>query len=149
MMPLWIVMVGSLFIGIFAVITVPAEQAQRSRLVAEVVATNFLSYRASVVDYTNTHPAAAGTINDASLTFKLGYIRDSRWTNTIQSNTLYVYSTAAVEPRVKEVVFNKTGRSLTSGVKGSSGRLISPNGIDTGIVLPASIPTGAITMVGD
>ncbi|ACT52143.1 type IV pilus biogenesis protein PilM [Methylovorus glucosotrophus] len=142
-------MIGTLFIGFFALVTVPAEQAQRSLLVADVVATNFLTYRASVVEYTNAHPSASGTINDSSLTFKLGYIRDPRWTNTIQSNTLYIYSSTTLEPRVKEVVFNKTRRNLSSGIKGSSGRLISPNGIDTGIVLPASIPTGAITMVGD
>lgn len=149
MFPLWIVMIGGLFIGVYSAITVPNEQTLRGSLTADITATNFLAYRASVIDYKNLHPSSTGTIADSSLIFKLGYIRDVRWTNIIQANTLYVYSASSIEPQVKSAVIKKTGNAYTSGIKGSSGNLIGSDGSDTGIVLPASIPVGALTLVGD
>lgn len=149
MFPLWIVAVGGFFIVLISSITVPKELSKRSDLVADVTATNMIAYRAAVIDYKNTNPAATGTIADASITFLPGYIRDTRWTNLIQANTLYVYSTAAVAPQAKDKVFDKVGRSLSVGIKGSSGDLISPLGDNTGVILPVSIPTGAITILGD
>lgn len=149
MFPLWIVMVGALFIAIVSSSTVPAELHNKSVLIADVTATNFVAYRAAVIDYKNNNPGATGTIADTSLTFLPGYIRDGRWTNLIQSNTLYVYSTSTVETQAKTMIFTKNGNSLSVGTKSAASHLISPYGEDTGIVLPASIPQGVITIVGD
>lgn len=148
MTALWIAFVGAMLLAFSLAVSVPAQERQQAALVADVSATNFYSYRTAVINYINANPAATGTIADGSLTFLPGYIRDTRWTHLIQSGTLFVYSTGTASPDSVMALYKKGGKSLLIGKKSSGGNLFSANGTDTGVPLPAAIPTGAITVVG-
>lgn len=146
---LWIALVGALLLAVNLAVTVPEKEHQQKTVAAEVAATNFYAYRTAVIDYINTHSGATGTIADSSLTFLPGYIRDTRWTHLIQSGTLYVYSTVTTSMEsVSPILFQKGGKSLLIGKKAASGNLVSADGRDSGMALPAAIPVGAIVVVG-
>lgn len=149
MMPLVLTTVGALILALHLSATEPARLERERVLTADVAATNFFAYRTAVLNYVNANSGATGTIADGSLTWLTGYIRDSRWTNLIQSGTLFVYSTGSVSPDTVKAVFQKGGKSILIGKKSSSGNLVSAYGSDTGIVLPGAIPVGSITVVGN
>lgn len=148
-MALWIALVGAMLLAFSLASSVPAQEQQARTLTADVAATNFYAYRAAVINYLVANPGAAGTIADGSLTFLPGYIRDTRWTNTIQGGTLFVYSTGAASIEAAMTIYQKGGKSLLIGKKAASGNLVSATGIDSGIALPATISVGAITIVGN
>lgn len=149
MMALWIAMVGAMLLVFSLAVSVPAQQQKTITLTADVTATNFYAYRAAVINYQTANPGATGTIADGSMTFLPGYIRDARWTNLIQGGTIFVYSTGTASIDAMANVYQKGGKSLLIGKKGTSGNLISATGTDTGIVLPAAITVGAMTIVGN
>ncbi len=149
MIGLWVALVGAMLLAINLATGVPAQQQQIRTLVADVAATNFYAYRAAVITYYNANPAANGTIADGSMTFLPGYIRDARWTNLIQGGTLFVYSTGTASIDAVTTMYQKGGKSLLIGKKSAGGNLVSATGTDTGIPLPAVIPVGAITIVGN
>lgn len=149
MMSLWIALVGAMLLAVSLAINVPAQEQQARTLTADVAATNFYAYRAAVINYLVANPGATGTIADGSLTFLPGYIRDARWTNVIQGGTLFVYSTGTESIDSVTTIYQKGGNSLLIGKKAASGNLVGATGIDSGIALPAAIPAGAITIVGN
>lgn len=126
---------------------------ERERTVAftlaegEVAATNFLSYRESVVKYKTANPTAT-SIGDAVLTWQLGFIRDSRWQNTIFNGVLYVYSVDPAQPAMLQAVYNRTGKSVMVGIKSNSGNLINSTGQTLPAVIPTVVPVGAIVYIG-
>ncbi len=127
------------------------ERAQTAQFViarGDVAATNFLSYRSSVVQYRTANPGATGTIADASLSWQAGFIRDTRWTNLITGGELYVYSTAAADPAVLQAAYAKAGNYVMVGTKNASGNLVNAAGAIISITLPGVIPAGALVYVG-
>jgi len=114
----------------------------------DVAAINFLSYRQAVVNYRIQNPTATGTIADDSLTWQVGFIRDTRWTNVISDDELYVYSKAAATPAVLQAAYAKSGRNIMIGKKDAAGMLNTASGSIIQADLPASIPVGAIVFVG-
>lgn len=149
MKALWIALVGAMLLAVSLAVSIPAQEQQARSLAADVTATNFYAYRASVINYINANPGATGTIADGSLTFLPGYVRDTRWTNLIQGGTLFIYSTGTESIDSVTAMYQKGGKSLMIGKKAASGNLVSATGIDSGIPLPAAIPAGAITIVGN
>ena len=148
MIALWIALVGAMLLAFSLAVSVPAQEQQTMALTADVAATNFYEYRAAIISYFYANPSTTGTIADVSLTFLPGYLRDARWTNVIQGGTLFVYSTGVESIDSVMAMYQKGGTSLLIGKKSASGNLVSATGIDTGILLPAAIPVGAITIVG-
>lgn len=114
----------------------------------DVAATNFLSYRQSVVTYRTANPASAGTIPDAVLTWQTGFIRDARWTNVITGGELFVYSLAVPDPAALQAIFAKAGNYVMVGTKNTAGNLVNAAGSTIAISLPGVIPIGAIVYVG-
>jgi len=115
------------------------------------MAANLYAYRSGVVAYVYAHPAASGTIADASMTFPLGYIRNPVWTNTVQAGVPYVYSTAVLSPYAMEAIANRGRRSMMVGKKDAAGHMTSLTGAATGFVLPgamAAVPQGAVVVIG-
>lgn len=145
-----VVFFGSIFCAVTAAQT-PKEQNFSMQAEADVSASNFMSYRVSVQKYLQANPNATGTITDSALTnFWLpGYIRDTRWSNLISGNTLFVYSTTGAAQSLLEKVYDKSKESYLVGRKNSTtGKLESVRGVDTGVLLPASIPNNALVILG-
>jgi hypothetical protein len=152
-------MASLMFIALIALMSalyVPEQEARANDAIADSAATSFLGYRESVITYLNSNPSTAtGTVPDASLTYPWGYSRDTRWTNTYTASggTLVVYEATANTAGLSTVLdqlYRKTNKSFSVGRKSADGtsQLISANGFATGIILPASVPNGAIAMVG-
>ena len=128
--------------------TVPQQMAFNANLSAQVSASNMLSYRSSVVSYLTTHPGTTGTVQDASLTFQAGYVRNPAWTNQITGGTLYVYSKSgySLPAGTSNALFTATQNSPMVGINNNS-NLQGPGGIV--IPLPAGIPLNALVIVGN
>jgi len=151
MYPIFLVTFFGAMVMYYTAIDVPAKEAAFVATKSDVVATNFFAYREAVQRYLQANPSATGTIDDTSLApyWLPGYIRDPRWTNLVSGGTLYVYSTAPVDHGTISAIWRKSSGNLLAGTKSiTTGRLISFNGFDTGISLPASITANAIVMMG-
>ena len=138
-------------VSLLSALYVPEQEAKTTTAIADVGATSFLAYRESVIDYLNVTPGfTSGTVPDALLTPIWGYQRDARWTNTVSGGTLYVYETAANSANTAvllDTLYRKTATSFTVG-RNNTGALISANGFATGMTVPATVPNGAILMIG-
>jgi PilM len=137
-------------VSLLGALYVPAQQAQAAYAIADVGATSLLAYRESVINYLNGNPGFTGTAADSSLTFIWGYQRDSRWTHIVSGGTLYVYEAIANAPNTSlllDQLYRKTASSYMVG-RNVSGTLISANGFSTGVTVPASVPNGALLIVG-
>lgn len=151
-MPLMASLFFIAMVSLIGAMYVPAQEAQAKTSIAEVGATSFLAYRESVVNYLNVNPSFTGTVPDTSLTFLWGYQRDTRWTNAVSGGTLYTYVVAnsANTDELLSQLYRKTESSFMVG-RSTGGKLISANGFQTGITIPATtppIPIGAILIVG-
>lgn len=143
-------MVSLFFIAIVALVTVLHVPAQEQRMVTAVSdsrATSMLAYRASVIDYMNSNPSFVGTVPDASMTFPWGYTRDPRWSNVVESGGLYVYDASASGDRgILDELYRKTANFMVG--RNFSGTLISARGFASGVTVSATVPNGAIVIVG-
>lgn len=151
MFPLWIVSVFAALFTAYIAVEIPRQNNFVVQLTSDVSATNFMAYRKAIQNYLVINPNATGVISDTSLSpyWLPGYIRDSNWTNVISGGTLFVYSTSAIQHNTLNVVYNKSMKSSLVGTKNATtGKLQSPNGFDTGITLPVSIPNNAIVILG-
>lgn len=151
MLPVWIGVFFSAVYTAYVAVEVPKKQAEEMAIRADVSATNLLSYRRAVQKYMQAHPGATGTVSDSSLNpyWLRGYIRDPNWRNLVSGGALYVYSTSAVDKNTLDALWKKSSGNLMIGTKDpASGRLRSYNGFDTGIVLPVSIPSNAVVIMG-
>lgn len=151
MFPLWVIAVFAALGIYFTSVQIPRQEAAVASITADVSATNFLAYRQAVRNYIRVNPSATGTVTDANLAshWLPGYIRDANWTNTVASNTLFVYSSSPVPSGTQLRVYQKTGETILVGTKSAAtGRLVSQRGVDTGVVLPVAIPNGSFVMVG-
>lgn len=152
-MPLMASLFFIAMVSLIGAMYVPAQEAQTKTSIADVGATSFLAYRESVINYLNVTPGfTTGTVPDTSLTFLWGYQRDARWTNTVSGGTLFTYVIAgsANTDELLDKVYRKTASSFMVG-RNTGGQLISANGFQTGIFIPATtppIPTGSILIVG-
>lgn len=151
---MWPVYVSMLFISLmatYAATEVPKKQQEIAVATSDVSALNFIAYRKAISAYMAANPGTSGTISDASLTsyWLPGYIRDTNWTNEVIDSSVYVYSTTQIKGRLAKTIFRKAGNNALIGTKSQvTGRLVLANGIDTGIVLPASIPSMSLVMIG-
>lgn len=138
-------------VSLTSALYLPAQKAQGEVAVADAGATSLLAYRQGVIDYLNGNPSFTGTVPDASITFPWGYVRDSRWTNYVQSGgTLYVFEATAHSARTEQVLdqlYRKTMKSFSVG-RNSAGQLVGATGVATGILVPAAVPDGALLIVG-
>lgn len=148
MYPLVLVMLGAMLFSWHFALTQPKEIAFQQSVASDVLAANFWSYRQSVVTYKFANPGATGVIADASLTFEPGHIRNSAWRNVVQSGTLYTYSSGSLPPYTVEAIARRGGRSLMIGVAQSGGTMTSLTGGASNFILPMSIPTGAVVVIG-
>lgn len=151
MYPIWIAIVFISLVAFYSASEIPRRESEMAYVSADVGAINFLSYRRAVSKFMDSNPAASGLIDDAALGpfWQPGYVRDPKWTNEIEDGALYVYSTAPISQDIVVQVHKRTNESLLVGIKDSvTGRLLSPKGFDTGVVLPASIPDNSFVMIG-
>jgi hypothetical protein len=135
----------------YTAVDTPMREAAIAAARSDVSATNFLAYRTAVQKYLQANPSATGTISDTSLApFWLpGYVRDLNWTNLVSGSALYVFSTREVDHGTLNAIWNKSSENVLAGTKNPvNGRLLSFNGLDTGVVLPANIPNNAVVMMG-
>ena len=90
-------------------------------------------------------------VADAAITFPWGYRRDPRWTNLVQAGgTLYVYESvahAAHTAQVLDQLHRKTLQSFSVG-RNAGGQLVGATGLATGFVVPATVPNGALLVIG-
>lgn len=151
-MPFVILAFSTMMIAINLALTQPQEVERHNALVADVAAANFFAYRGAVIAYFYANPAASGTVADASLTFPLGYIRNSAWTNVISAGTPYVYSTTAPSARTMDAIAARGGRSMLIGYKNAAGQMTSLTGAASGFTLPAAmaaLPQGVAIAIGN
>lgn len=131
--------------------SVPKEEAARTHRIADVTATRFLAYRSAVLEFVRLNPSTPdGGIGFAEVEpfLPLGYVgTPSDWGAVREGQKLFVYTPAAVPAEAMDIVFAKMNRSMLVG-HASGGQLRSPSGLNTGIVVPPSIPDGAIVIVG-
>lgn len=151
MYPLFIVVFfGAIFAG-YTAIDIPKEQAFTVESKANVEAVNYIAYRKAIIRYLEVNPLASGVISDMDLTpyYLPGYIRNPNWTNLVSGGTVFVYTTTQPSINVINTVYKKCNESLLVGKKNAvTGNLQSMTGLDTGIVLPASIPNNALVTLG-
>jgi hypothetical protein len=138
-------------VALTSALLLPERQAQGQVALADAGATSLLAYRQGVVDFLNAHATFTGTVPDTAITFPWGYVRDPRWSNRVEAGgTLYVFEAAAHSPHTDQVLdqlYRKTLRSFTVG-RNVAGQLVGATGMATGIAVPASVPDGALLMVG-
>lgn len=147
-MPLVVSMFFIAMMALLEALYLPARDAQVMQAKADVAATSALAYRESVINYLNVNPNFIGTVPDASLTYLWGYTRDARWTHIVNANTLYVYESApSNNALLMDAIYSKTFKSYMVG-RNVSSRLVSANGLATGIVVPAVVPDLAILISG-
>lgn len=126
----------------------PKIEAASIKRTAEAKATNFWAYRGAVVAYVVANPAATGTIPDSSLSFPLGHVRDPAWTNVVQSGKPYIYAVGSLPKNTVDVIWRQGRQSLNIGLANSSNTMTSINGLATGQPVPATVPAGALVVVG-
>lgn len=151
MYPIFLTAFFGAMIMLYTAMETPKKAEAVMVVKADVSATNFLAYRTAVQRYLQANPGVTGTIADANLTsFWLpGYVRDPNWSNIVDGDALYVYSTGTVEPGTLKTIWDRSGENSLAGTKNpANGRLRSFNGFDTGITLPAGIPNNAVVMMG-
>lgn len=151
MFPVWLAALFGAIMMAYIAVDVPMQEAEMNRIKADVAATNFVAYRNALQRYIADNPAANGVIQDSSLAayWPPGYIHNPLWRNLVSGSTLYVYSPTEPVPNMLNAIHSKSRENLLVGKKDAvTGRLKSYKGIDTGIVLPAAIPNGAIVVVG-
>ncbi|MDK9702578.1 MAG: type IV pilus biogenesis protein PilM [Sulfuritalea sp.] len=151
MMPLVMVALSTMLLAFNFAVQQPQELAFLNKTAGDVVAANFYAYRQAVITYVYANPGASGTVADASLTFPLGYIRNSSWTNTVQTGTPYVYSTSVLAPAAMDAIARRGGRSMLIGYKNAAGQMTSLTGAASGFVLPAAmsaLPQGVVVVIG-
>jgi hypothetical protein len=151
MYPIWIVLLFGALFSTYVAIETPKQDNLLKTAQADVSVTNLIAYRKAVLRYLEVNPSTTGTISDASLAayWLPGYIRDANWTNVISGSTLYIYSTASVTRSTLDLLYVKSQNSAMIGRKhDTNGKLISANGFDTGVNLPAAIPSNAIVILG-
>lgn len=148
MFPLLVATVAAMLFAWGAALTVPAEQAKVQAVAADVAAANFWSYQRAVGAFVFTNPGFAGTVSDASLTFELGHVRNTSWTNVVANGQLYTYSNAPVPSGALEAIAAYGGRTLMIGRAQAGNTMTSLTGGAAGFPLPAAIPAGAIVVIG-
>lgn len=152
MIPVMLAALGGALLFAHLAVTQPRVLAEQRKLAGDVAAANFWAYRSGVVAYLNANPGTSGTAPDASLTFPLGHIRNPVWTHTVQSGTLYVYSTSVPSPDALEAIAGRGGRSMLIGTKSAGGTMTSLTGAASGFTLPSELsaaPTGAVVVIGN
>ena len=149
MFPLFVGTFAALMSALIMATSLPVYQAQMMFSQADVTSANLLQYQSAVVQYVYSHPTATGVINDASLTFSPGYIRNTAWTNIVSSGQLYVYSTSAnaMGPQSMSLLFQRSGNSPLVGTASASFFVSMTLGL-TSLALPAAIPNGAVVIIG-
>jgi len=151
MMPFVMIAFGTMVVAMNLALTQPQELARLNKLKGDVAAANFFAYRGAVVSYVHANPGATGTIADTSLTFPLGYIRNTAWTNIVETETPYVYATAVQSADVMDAIASRGGRSMMVGYKNASGQMTSLTGAASGFTLPAgmsALPQGVPIVIG-
>jgi hypothetical protein len=106
----------------------------------DAITSNMVIYGSAVAVYMESHAGAAGVIPDASLTLPSWYVHMYGINNYVTAGKAYVYYTG--KPDIVAFFANKT-ESTTVGTK-RGGVLVNPNWGQTSIVLPATIPDGAV-----
>lgn len=154
MYPLVFAILGSMLFAFHSLPVLSTQLVFQSKLSGEVAAVNFWAYRSAVASYHYANPPGVnGTIPDASLTFPSGYIRNVAtypWTNFVSAGTLYTYSTKpALPPATVDAIAEHGGRTLMIGIAQQNNTMSSLSGGASGFVLPATIPAGAIVVVGN
>ena len=138
-------------VALASALLLPGRQAQGEVTLADAGATSLLAYRQGVVDFLNANPGFVGTVPDAAVTFPWGYVRDARWSNWVQpGGTLYVFEAAARSAHTDQVLdqlYRKTLQSFSVG-RNVAGQLAGATGFASGITVPATVPNGALLMVG-
>lgn len=151
MMPLVMVALSTMILAFSFAVEQPKELALLNKTAGDVVAANFYAYRQAVITYVYANPGVTGTIADTSLTFPLAYIRNSIWTNTVESGTPYVYSTATLSPAAMDAIAKRGGRTMLIGYKNGAGQMTSLTGAASGFVLPtvmSALPQGVAVAIG-
>jgi len=116
---------------------------------ADSLASNFWMYQRSLAQYISSNPSFTGTIPDNILTFPLGYVRNSAWTNTVANGTLFVYSTATLDLGATSAICQWGGMSATIGIARNQSLLsLTSSTYQSTYALPPSIPNGAVVSVG-
>ncbi len=121
----------------------------------ETTAINFLMYQNALSSYLATYPltpssfgVAAGssmTVNDGSMTFPPGYVRNTAFTHIFTNNTLYTYAPpASVTPGFLGQL-TKTNRYSVAKVT-ASGTAVGLGGSKS---VPTSIPVGSVVIIGE
>lgn len=151
MFPLLIVVFFGAIFAAYTAVDIPKEEAFTVESKANVDAVNYIAYRKSVINYILANPLASGSIADVALTpyYLPGYIRNPNWTNLVSGGTVFVYTSTPPSINLINTVYRKCNESLLVGKKNPvTGNLQSMTGLDTGILLPASIPNNALVTLG-
>ncbi|MBF4990970.1 type IV pilus biogenesis protein PilM [Methylophilus sp. QUAN] len=151
MFPTFLVLAFISIATVYSVVEIPKKENETYMVAADVSALNFIAYRSAVSNYLSANPSATGTIADTDLApyWEPGYIRNANWTNWVNGSLVYVYSTTTLTSGTLNKIFERSNSSALIGTKSpATGRLISANGLDTGIALPAGIPNSALVMMG-
>ncbi|WP_375122201.1 type IV pilus biogenesis protein PilM [Pseudomonas sp. LW8] len=125
-----------------------AEKTYKNRgmTAAEVkaVSDSLMLYRNFVASYAVANPTQTGSVSDASLSLPNWYIRNPGFGNYISPGSSYVFYAQSLPGLVGHLA--KRTESTNVGVN-QNGVLIAPNKINSGILLPAQIPNGAVVLV--
>lgn len=152
MYPLYLATLFIALVSVYTVQSIPEKEIAIAVAKADVSATNFMAYRRAVLNYVTANPSATGNVNDAALAsyWVTGYVRDTNWSNEVSGSTVFVYATSPMEKSAKYRIFEMTGNSVLVGHKSAAtGKLISMNGMDSGVVVPAAIPNNSFVMMGN
>jgi hypothetical protein len=142
---------GGLLVSWNFAMTVPQRLDANRVTAADVAAGNFWSYWLAVGSYQYAHPGTVGptTVPDGSLTFEPGYVRNPAWTNVLVGGKMYTYSNAQLPNGTVDAIFRRGGGTRVIGIAQANATLKNLIDGDSSLTIPASIPAGAVVVIGN
>ncbi|MGF0335775.1 type IV pilus biogenesis protein PilM [Ectopseudomonas toyotomiensis] len=110
----------------------------------DALSRGMLVYRSAVSAYARANPGYSGIPSDAALSLPDWYIKPAGITAYIVDGSAYTFSTKAV-PGLPAALVERT-ESVVIGVN-RAGYLVSPASGNMAILLPSTIPEGAVVAV--
>ncbi|UST77170.1 type IV pilus biogenesis protein PilM [Pseudomonas siliginis] len=143
-MPLiWILLVALLFGGYMQSENEKSSEVLSAESENETIAGNMQVYKNALVRYIELNPSANGSIPDSSLTLPSWFTRRPGVANYVSAGKVYVYYEA--RPELASVILRDT-ETMGVGIN-NNGILIHPRSGNTGIQIPAQIPTTSVVLM--
>lgn len=156
MFAIWVTVAFVAFIAIHTAMDVQRHHETRTHVQSTNAAASFMAYRVAIQRSLRVNPRTSGRVPDqqAQLTghLPMGASVDAQWDNVVQNGQLFIFSRSAPSQALINELWRDSRNSHTIGIAtdvSGQRRLVSFAGVDTGVVLPSSIPVRSLVALGN